>query len=326
MAIGGAKPLCVGYGYCKAEKKAFFQERQFRKTIWRRNPMVYDPTSVAPTNLDEAYELLAARGRRAKIIAGGTDLMVTLNAGSLDAKEFVDIWCLNELRGIDDGGETIRIGALTTYTQLIKSPLIQLGVPALVEASRTIGAIQIQNRGTIGGNIVNASPAGDSLPVLAAFDAEIEIGSVRGVRRVDFNHFYIGYRQTVMEPDEILLAVRLPKLKPNERSFFFKVGTRRAQAISKIVMGGKVGSTGAVINSISVALGSVAPTVIRARQTESLLTNATLDASIIERAKRTISEEITPITDLRSTEHYRRTVTGNALAKILFDMNKSWGD
>lgn len=288
--------------------------------------MVYDPTAVAPTSLDEAYDLLAARGRQAKIIAGGTDLMVTLNAGSLDAKEFIDIWCLNELRGIHDEGETIRIGALTTYTQLIKSPLIQLAVPALVEASRTIGAIQIQNRGTIGGNIVNASPAGDSLPVLAAFDAEIEIGSVRGVRRVDFNHFYTGYRQTVMESDEILLAVRLPKLKPNERSFFFKVGTRRAQAISKIVIGGKVGSTGTVINSISVALGSVAPTVIRARQTESLLTNATLDATIIERAKRTISEEIVPITDLRSTEHYRRTVTGNALAKILFDMSKGWGD
>jgi CO/xanthine dehydrogenase FAD-binding subunit len=279
--------------------------------------MLYDPTAITPNNLDEAYELLAERGRRAKIIAGGTDLMVALNAGSLDAKEFIDIWGLNELRGIDDEGETIRLGALTTYTQLIKSPLVRMSVPALVEASRTIGAIQIQNRGTIGGNIVNASPAGDSLPVLAVFDAEVEIGSIRGVRRVDFNRFYMGYRQTMMEPDEILLAVRLPKLKLNERSFFLKVGTRRAQAISKIVMAVKVETTGAVIDSIRVALGSVAPTVIRARQTESLLTNAILDASLIERAKGTISEEIAPITDVRSTEHYRRTVAGNALAKIL---------
>jgi CO/xanthine dehydrogenase FAD-binding subunit len=279
--------------------------------------MFYDPTAVTPNSLDEAYELLAERGRRAKIIAGGTDLMVALNAGSLDAKEFIDIWGLNELRGIDDEGETIRLGALTTYTQLIKSPLVRMSVPALVEASRTIGAIQIQNRGTIGGNIVNASPAGDSLPVLAVFDAEVEIGSIRGVRRVDFNRFYMGYRQTMMEPDEILLAVRLPKLKLNERSFFLKVGTRRAQAISKIVMAVKVETTGAVIDSIRVALGSVAPTVIRARQTESLLTNAILDASLIERAKGTISEEIAPITDVRSTEHYRRTVAGNALAKIL---------
>src|SRR5882672_5514494 len=279
--------------------------------------MIYDPTAVTPSNLGEVYEFLAERGRRAKIIAGGTDLMVALNAGSLDAKEFIDIWPLNELRGIDDEGATIRIGALTTYTQLIKSPLIQLSVPALVEASRTVGAIQIQNRGTIGGNIVNASPAGDSLPVLAAFDAEIEIGSIRGVRSMDFNRFYTGYRQTLMEPDEILLAVRLRKLKSNERSFFFKVGTRRAQAISKIVMAVKVGTTGAVIDSIGVALGSVAPTVIRARQTESLLTNSTLDATLIERARRTISQEIAPITDVRSTEHYRRTVTGNALAKVL---------
>ena len=137
--------------------------------------MVYDPTVLTPTNLEEAYGLLAERGRRAKIVAGGTDLMVAPNAKSLAAREFIDIWRLNELRGVDDEGETIRVGALTTYTQLIRSPLIQLSVPALVEASRTIGAIQIQNRGTIGGNIVNASPAGDSLPVLSAFDAEVEI-------------------------------------------------------------------------------------------------------------------------------------------------------
>jgi len=279
--------------------------------------MVYDPKAITPTCLEEAYELLAERGSRAKIIAGGTDLMVALNARSLDAGEFIDIWSLNELRGVSDEGETIRIGALTTYTQLIKSPLIQKSLPALVEASRTIGAIQIQNRGTVGGNIVNASPAGDSLPVLAAFDAEVEIGSIRGVRKVGFNRFYTGYRQTVMGPDEILLAVRMRKLKPDERSFFFKVGTRRAQAISKIVMAVKVGTTGADINSISIALGSVAPTVIRADQTESMLANVTLDAAVIEQARKAISQEIAPITDVRSTEHYRRTVTGNALARVL---------
>ncbi|HKE04421.1 MAG TPA: FAD binding domain-containing protein, partial [Blastocatellia bacterium] len=245
---------------------------------------------MAPTSLDEAYELLAERGPEAKIIAGGTDLMVSLNARPLDASEFIDIWRLNELRGISDEGETVRIGALTTYTQLIKSPLIQLSLPTLVEASRTIGAIQIQNRGTIGGNVVNASPAGDSLPVLAAFDAEVEIGSIRGVRKVGINNFYTGYRKTVMEPDEILLAVRSRKLKPNERTFFLKIGTRRAQAISKIVMAVNVGTTGAVINSINIALGSVAPTVIRAVQTEALLTNETLGAPVIERARSMISQ------------------------------------
>ncbi|MCI0666309.1 MAG: xanthine dehydrogenase family protein subunit M [Acidobacteria bacterium] len=279
--------------------------------------MAKDPAVFTQSSLDEAYELLARRGSEATIIAGGTDLMVALNARSLDASEFIDIWRLNELRGVSDEGETIRIGALTTYTQLIKSPLIQQSLPSLVEASRTIGAIQIQNRGTIGGNIINASPAGDSLPVLAAFDAEVEIGSIRGVRRIDLNRFYPGYRKTVMEPDEILLAVRSRKLKPNERAFFLKVGARRAQAISKIVMAVNARTTRHVIDSINIALGSVAPTVIRAVETESLLTNETLDATIIDRARRTISREVTPITDVRSTEHYRRTVTGNALAKIL---------
>jgi len=279
--------------------------------------MVHDPAAWSPTSLDEAYELLAERGSEATIIAGGTDLMVALNSRSLDAGEFIDIWRLDELRGVSDEGETVRIGSLTTYTQLIKSPLIQQNLPSLVESSRTIGAIQIQNRGTLGGNIVNASPAGDSLPVLAAFDAELEIGSVRGVRRVEFNRFYTGYRKTVMKPDEILLAVRSRKLKPNERSFFLKVGARRAQAISKIVMAVNVSTTGAVINSINIALGSVAPTVMRAVETESLLTNENLDPTNIERARRTISQEIAPITDVRSTEHYRRTVAGNALAKIL---------
>jgi CO/xanthine dehydrogenase FAD-binding subunit len=275
------------------------------------------PTAFSPTNLDEAYGLLAERGREARIIAGGTDLMVLMNAHLLDASEFIDIWRVDELRGIEDEGETIRIGALSTYTQLIRSPLIQRYIPSLVEASRTIGAIQIQNRGTIGGNIVNASPAGDSLPVLAAFDAEVEIGSVRGVRRVSINQFYAGYRKTVMEADELVLAVRVPKLKKDEVPYFLKVGTRRAQAISKVVMSVKAEVVDGVIDRIGIGVGSVAPTVIRAVQSESLLTKATPDAELIERARETISREVAPITDLRSTEHYRRTVAGSALAKFL---------
>lgn len=282
--------------------------------------MALDSTAFSPTSLDEAYELLTRFVSQAKIIAGGTDLMVLMNARQLNAERFIDIWALNELRGISDEGETIRIGALTTYTQLIKSPLIQLHAPALAEASRTIGAIQIQNRGTIGGNIVNASPAGDSLPVLAAFDAEVEVGSVRGVRRIGFNQFYTGYRKTVMEADEIVLAVRAPKLKPGERSFFYKVGTRRAQAISKIVMAVKVKTTDGMINSINISLGSVAPTVIRAPQTESLLANVALDDEVISQAATHLSKEVSPITDTRSTEHYRRKVTRNVLAKILRQM------
>lgn len=243
--------------------------------------------------------------------------MVLMNAHMLDAEEFLDIWRLDELRGIEDEGERLRIGALTTYTQLIESRLVQQWAPALVAASRTIGAVQIQNRGTLGGNIVNASPAGDSLPVLAAYDAEVEAGSLRGLRRIAFTEFYKGYRQTVLEADELVVAVRVPKLKDDEQDFFWKVGTRRAQAISKTVLAAKAKARRGLVEAISISVGSVAPTVIRARQTESLLSGATLAPALIEQARALIAQEISPITDLRSTEHYRRTVTGNVLAKFL---------
>ena len=279
--------------------------------------MSHTPTAYSPATLSEAYARLAERGSKVKVIAGGTDLMVLMNARLLDAADFLDIWQVDELRGITDEGDQLRIGALATYTQLINSPLVSRHAPSLVAASRTIGAIQIQNRGTIGGNVVNASPAGDSLPVLAAFDAGIEIGSARGVRVVAFNQFYTGYRRTVLEPDELVIAVRLSKLKEGERDFFWKVGTRRAQAISKTVLAARAKTAAGVIESISIGVGSVAPTVIRAPQTESLLTTATLTPELIEQARNKISEEVSPITDLRSTEHYRRTVTGNVLAKFL---------
>jgi CO/xanthine dehydrogenase FAD-binding subunit len=279
--------------------------------------MSLDPITQSPATLTEAYALLSERGRSMKIIAGGTDLMVLMNAHMLDAAEFLDIWRVNELRGITDEGDALRIGALTTYTQLMRSDLIQRHVPALVAASRTIGAVQIQNRGTIGGNIVNASPAGDSLPVLAAYDVEVEIGSARGTRRVAFNEFYAGYRRTMLQTDELVLAVRIPKLKEGEHDFFWKVGTRRAQAISKTVLAARARMSGETIEAISIGVGSVAPTVIRAPQTERLLTGATLTPALVKQARQMIAQEVTPISDLRSTEHYRRIVTGNVLVKFL---------
>jgi CO/xanthine dehydrogenase FAD-binding subunit len=140
----------------------------------------------SPTTLSDAFAILSDRERPIRIIAGGTDLMVLMNAHQLDASQFLNIWGVEELRGITEEDDIMRIGALTTYTQLIRSGPVRQFLPALVAASRTIGAIQIQNRGTIGGNIVNASPAGDTLPVLAAYESEIEIGSADGIRRVPF--------------------------------------------------------------------------------------------------------------------------------------------
>jgi CO/xanthine dehydrogenase FAD-binding subunit len=285
--------------------------------------MPQTPTVQSPRTLQEAYAALAEGAANTRVIAGGTDLMVLLNAHLLEAAHFLDLWRVDELRGLADEGESLRIGALATYTHLIQSALIQQFAPALSAASRTIGALQIQNRGTLGGNIVNASPAGDSLPVLAAYDAEIEIGSLRGTRRIAFNEFYTGYRQTVLEADELVIAVRLPKLQDGEQDFFYKVGTRRAQAISKIVMAAKAKTAAATIEAIRIGIGSVAPTVIRAPQTEQLLAGATLTPECIEQARQMVSSEVKPISDLRSSAHYRRTVTGNVLAKFLRHLRDS---
>jgi len=274
----------------------------------------------SPTTLKDAFAILSERKGRIRVIAGGTDLMVLLNAHQLQAPEFLDIWKVDELRGVVEEENALRIGALTTYTQLIRSNGVQRFVPSLVSASRTVGAIQIQNRGTLGGNIVNASPAGDTLPVLAAYDAELEIGSARGVRTVMFDEFYNGYRSTVLQPDELLLSVRIPKLREGERDFFWKVGTRRAQAISKTVLATRVRMTGNVLEKISIGVGSVAPTVVRVTQTERLLNGSTVSGELIEEARQMIAREISPITDLRSTEHYRRTVTGNVLARLLKEL------
>ena len=274
----------------------------------------------SPTTLKDAFAILSERKGRIRVIAGGTDLMVLLNAHQLQAPEFLDIWNVDELRGVVEEENALRIGALTTYTQLIRSKSVQRFVPSLVAASRTVGAIQIQNRGTLGGNIVNASPAGDTLPVLAAYDAELEIGSARGIRTIRFNEFYIGYRASVLQPDELLLSVRIPKLREGERDFFWKVGTRRAQAISKTVLATRVQLRGKVLGKICIGVGSVAPTVVRGTQTERLLNGSTISSELIEEARQMIAREISPITDLRSTEHYRRTVTGNVLARLLKEL------
>jgi CO/xanthine dehydrogenase FAD-binding subunit len=278
----------------------------------------------SPRTLAEAYEVLRQRSHHLQVLAGGTDLMVYLNMRLIAPREILNIWGLDELRGIRVENDALRIGALTTYTQIIHSPLVAEHCLTLIDAAKTIGAIQTQNRGTLGGNIVNASPAGDTLPVLAAFDATLEVGSHRGVRMIPFNRFYTGYRKTVLEADELLLAIHVPLKQPDEHLFFYKLGTRRAQAISKVVMAAKARINCAqTIESIQIGLGSVAPTVLRARSTEALLTGQILTPILIEQAKETIRQEIHPITDFRSTEAYRRFATGNLLGKFLRDLLES---
>lgn len=274
-----------------------------------------------PHTLAEAYEILQTHSGAIKVLAGGTDLMVTLNARVEIHPAYLNIWPLQELRGITEAGDAIRIGALTTYTQIIRSPLVQQHARILVEAAKSVGAAQIQNRGTLGGNVVNASPAGDTLPVLAVLEAELEIGSARGVRKIPFNQFYTGYRKTVLAADELLLAIHLPKSRANDWQYFRKVGTRQAQAISKVVMAllARVDATKR-LEVIRVAYGSVAPTVIRASKTENLLSGQILSEELLAQARQQVLTEVQPISDVRSSAEYRRLISGNILYRSLHEL------
>ena len=206
-----------------------------------------------PRTLDEALTILAEDGPRTPL-AGCTDVFVNLHFGTMPARRFLNLWALDELRGITADG-TLRIGALTTYAELIRSEAVNDWLPALVAASREVGGAQIQNRGTLAGNVANGSPAGDSLPVLAVADAVIVLRSVTGERRVPLTELYTGYRATVIRPDELIVAIEVPRVEGKQ--WFRKVGTRAAQAISKVVMAGVRGP------EPRVAFGSVAATRCR---------------------------------------------------------------
>jgi CO/xanthine dehydrogenase FAD-binding subunit len=259
---------------------------------------------LEPRSLDEALGMLRDRGPVVPL-AGCTDVYVELNAGRVPGQRFLNLGRLDALRGIEIGpDDALRIGALATYTELIDSRLVAERLPILAAAAREVGGIQIQNRGTLGGNIANGSPAGDTLPVLAVADAVIVLASARGTRRVPFTSFYTGYRASVRTPDELIVTVEIPPVRGKQ--WFRKVGTRAAQAISKIVMAG-------VRDAVPrIALGSVAPTVIRLPQTEEHLARG----GSLEEAARILAAEIRPIDDLRSTAAYRRQVSINLLGQF----------
>jgi CO/xanthine dehydrogenase FAD-binding subunit len=285
-------------------------------------PNAVEPPSAAPRTLIEALELLASAGGAGpwRPVAGGTDLMVQLTGEIGEPPErVVDLWALDELRGIGLDGNTLRIGALTTYAELRRSPAVAEFLPVLAEAAATIGAAQIQNRGTIGGNAMNASPAGDTLPVLLALDARLVLLSAGGERSVPASEFWPSYRTTPRRDDELLARIEIPLLA-DRLVRFRKVGTRRAQAISKVVLAvaWRVADRGRWTD-VRIALGSVAATPVRAPGTEAVLEGAVLDAAVADRARRTLEAEIHPIDDVRSTASYRRLVAGRVLHRILRD-------
>jgi len=261
---------------------------------------------MEPKTLATALRLMRTKGPLTPL-AGCTDLYVGLNFGTLGARRYLDLSHIGPMRKIRMEGDHLVIGATATWTDIIRSKLVRRHIPMLVSAAREIGGPQIQNRGTLGGNIANASPAGDSLPVLAAADASVVLQSMDGQRTVPFNAFYTGYRASVRTPDELIVAVSIPPIEGAQ--WFRKVGTRAAQAISKVVMAAVRGA------APRIALGSVAATVVRLPQTEAALAAG---ASIAE-AQQVLAGEIHPIDDVRSTAEYRRQVSANLLAKFWAD-------
>jgi len=272
---------------------------------------------ISPATLGEALNVLAKDNGIWKPFAGGTDLMVLLEAGKLTHKNYLNIWNLPELRGIEVTGTQITLGALTTYTEIQDHETLRAEFPMLGQAASETGGLAIQNRGTLGGNIVNASPAADSPPALLAYDAELELVSAKGSRTVPYHSFHTGYKQMDMRPDELMRAIRLPRFTNGAGEglthYYHKVGTRKAQAISKVCFAGVARMNADQIANVRIALGSVAPIPIRCVQTESALRGQMINAETLAAARSALTTEIAPIDDLRSTRDYRLRVSLNLL-------------
>ena len=270
----------------------------------------------APRSLAETLERMAREPGLWKPFAGGTDLMVLLEAGKLAHKNFLSVWKLRELRGIETTPEYVTLGAVTSYSEIRRHELLACEFPLLCRAAAETGSIATQNRGTIGGNIANASPAADSPPALLVYDAELELVSASGTRWLPYQSFWKGYKQIELRNDELIRAIRLPRGKNGWVHFYRKVGTRRAQAISKVCFAGAARMEARRIADVRIALGSVAPTVLRAVETEKMLRGEQLTPTIAQAAQESLAREITPIDDMRSTARYRLRVSQNLLAEF----------
>jgi CO/xanthine dehydrogenase FAD-binding subunit len=250
-------------------------------------------------------------------IAGGTDVMVQYAAGKLAARKLMSIWGLPELRRIDFSGDELRIGAACTYTDLLGHAVVREEFPLLGAAARVTGGIANQNRGTLGGNIANASPAADSLPALLVYEAELILASTRGERRVKYTDFHIGYKKTLLAPDELITAVCLRRLPGETFSYSYKVGARNAQAIAKVCVAALGRIRQSLVEEVRIALGSIAPVPLRLWETERIARGKRLDAALLDQARKAAMREVRPIDDIRSTAAYRTAVSGNLVVEFL---------
>jgi len=281
----------------------------------RANPAEFD--LVAPGTLPSVLALLAQKPGGWLPIAGGTDVMVQYSAGKLSARNLVSIWNLSELRRVEISAGEIQIGAGCTYSDLREHEIAKREFPLLSQAASWTGGIANQNRGTLGGNIVNASPAADSLPALLVYEAELLLVSARGERRVPYAGFHIGYRKTQLASDELIRAVCLKRQFSGYYAHARKVGARKAQAISKVCLAALGLIADGVVEDIRLAMGSVAPVPLRLSETERVVKGKHIDPQLITLARTTAAAEIRPIDDIRSRQRYRAAVAGNLVAEFL---------
>jgi len=269
--------------------------------------------------LDEALDALEANPGFIPV-AGCTDLMVSSPTERADLPAVLDLSKISELSGIEETDRGLSIGATTTFTEIGNHRLIQERYPALAKAARVVGGWQIQNRATIGGNIANASPAGDSLPVLLALGAEIELAQVGQRRTLPYDNFHVGYRETALEANELVAKVHLPPPGPGSQQAFRKVGTREAQAISKVVVAAKISIEDGTIRSARIAAGSVAATPIRIAEAEERAIGSPANSETADAVGEVAAESVTPIDDVRSTADYRRFALRRVVRRLMLQM------
>ncbi|NTW85942.1 MAG: xanthine dehydrogenase family protein subunit M [Holophagaceae bacterium] len=273
-----------------------------------------------PASLSEALELMAQAPGTFTPLAGGTDLMVVYNAGRLKPTCFLDLSGLAELRGIEEDATSLRFGALTTFTDLRECRAVHQHFPNLVKSARATGALAIQNRGTLAGNIANASPAADTPPSLLAYGAELELVSPRGLRRVAYDQFHQGYKRLDLAADELLARITVPKPSGRGFHYFRKVGTRQAQAISKTCLAAYARIEDGCVAELRIGLGSVAPAPVRARNAEAALRGQPLASLPVAAAREALLADMSPIDDIRATAQYRSVVTRNLLGQMLREL------
>jgi CO/xanthine dehydrogenase FAD-binding subunit len=275
---------------------------------------------IAPGSLAGVLELLAAAPGEWTPIAGGTELMVAHAAGRLGAGKLVSLWGIADLRFIETHADNIAIGAGATFRDLRAHAGIAAQLPLLAKAASWIGCIANQSRATVGGNLVNGSPAADSSPALLVYDAEIELISLRGRRRIPYSAFHTAYKRNVMALDELLYAIHLPLRFANHRQYLRKVGTRRAMAIAKVALAATALLENGLLREIRLGAASLAAFPARLYQTESVLLGQPIDTRTLQLARNTLLAEARPIDDIRSTAEYRLRVAANLLDEFLLQL------